>query len=81
MALLMQTLVDCTEAGEDSPRLGLFYGFSGYGKTVAAAYAAALSGAICSRRSRPSSASPASSAPRHACCSRSSTSLTARRAL
>jgi len=46
MALLMQTLVDCTEAGEDSPRLGLFYGFSGYGKTVAAAYAAALSGAI-----------------------------------
>ncbi|MBN8844809.1 MAG: ATP-binding protein [Sphingomonadales bacterium] len=43
---MMQTLVDCTEADEDQPRLGLFYGFSGYGKTVAAAYAAALSGGI-----------------------------------
>ncbi len=46
MTLCMQTLVDCTEVSDDSPRLGLFFGFSGYGKTVAAAFAAARSGAI-----------------------------------
>lgn len=46
MALAMQTLVDCSEVDEDSPRMGLFFGFSGYGKTVAAAFAAARSGAI-----------------------------------
>lgn len=46
MALMMQTLVDVMESGEESQRFGLFYGFSGYGKTVAAAFAAARSGAI-----------------------------------
>lgn len=45
MSLAVQTIVDCAEAGEHSPRLGLFYGFSGYGKTVAAAFAAARTGA------------------------------------
>lgn len=45
MSLAVQTLTDCVEAGEHSPRLGLFYGFSGYGKTVAAAFAAARTGA------------------------------------
>lgn len=46
MTLAMQTLVDCTEVGDESPRLGIFFGFSGYGKTVAAAFAAARSGAV-----------------------------------
>lgn len=45
MGLALQTLVDCMEAGEDSPRLGIFYGWSGFGKTVAAAYSAAKTGA------------------------------------
>jgi len=45
MTLCMQTLVDCTEVGDGSPRFGLFYGDSGFGKTVAAAFAAARSGA------------------------------------
>jgi hypothetical protein len=45
MALALRTLVDCMEAGEHSPRLGLFYGFSGYGKSVGAAFASARTGA------------------------------------
>lgn len=45
MALALQTLVDCVEAGDNSPRLGLFYGFSGYGKSVGAAFAGARTGA------------------------------------
>ncbi len=46
MALALQTIVECTEAEEDQPRMGLFYGNSGFGKTVAAAFAAAQTGAI-----------------------------------
>lgn len=45
MGLALRTLVDCMEAGEHSPRMGLFYGFSGYGKTVGSAFAAARTGA------------------------------------
>lgn len=45
MQLALETLIACDEAGENSPRLGLFYGFSGYGKTVAAAFSAARTGA------------------------------------
>lgn len=46
MRLALQTLMDCTEAGEELPRLGLFYGFSGYGKSVSAAFAAAKTDAV-----------------------------------
>lgn len=46
MALALRTLLDCREAGPSLPRLGLLYGFSGYGKTVAAAFTAARAGAI-----------------------------------
>lgn len=46
MALALQTIVECTEAEEDQPRLGLLYGNSGFGKTVAAAFAAAQTGSI-----------------------------------
>lgn len=46
MQLALETLMACDEAGEFSPRLGLFYGFSGYGKTTAAAFSAARTGAI-----------------------------------
>lgn len=45
MALTLQTIVECTEAEEDQPRMGVVYGNSGYGKTVAAAFAAAQTGA------------------------------------
>ena len=42
MALAYQTMMDVVHhAGEGSPRLALFYGYSGYGKTVAAAFCAA----------------------------------------
>lgn len=40
MALAYQTMMDLVNAGEGSPRLGLFYGYSGLGKTVAAAFCA-----------------------------------------
>lgn len=46
MGLALRTIIDCREAGHNSPRMGLFYGFSGYGKTVAAAFAAARTGAV-----------------------------------
>lgn len=46
MSLAVETLYDCIEEGADSStRLGILYGNSGYGKTVAAAFAAARSGA------------------------------------
>lgn len=45
MALALRTLIDCREAG-GSTRMGLLYGFSGYGKTVAAAFTSARTGAI-----------------------------------
>lgn len=41
MGLCLQTMLDLTEAAETSPRIGLFFGFSGYGKTTAAAFTAA----------------------------------------
>lgn len=46
MSLALQTMIECQEAGHASPRMGLLYGFSGYGKTVAAAFTAARTGAI-----------------------------------
>ncbi|HEX7820652.1 MAG TPA: ATP-binding protein [Sphingobium sp.] len=46
MALALRTLHDCRDADEGSPRMGVLYGFSGFGKTVAAAFAAARTGAI-----------------------------------
>lgn len=45
MALALGVIVDCMDAGENSPRMGLFYGFSGYGKTTGAAFAASSTGA------------------------------------
>lgn len=45
MSLALRTLLDCKDGGADSPRMGLFHGFSGYGKTVAAAFTAARTGA------------------------------------
>lgn len=45
MTLALRTLTDCIEAGDHRPRLGLFYGYSGYGKTVGAAFTAAQTGA------------------------------------
>jgi len=44
MALALSTLLDCIEADEASPRLGIFYGFSGYGKSIGAAFATARTG-------------------------------------
>lgn len=41
MRLALSTMMECQEAPEGSPRLGLLYGFSGYGKSVASAYVAA----------------------------------------
>lgn len=41
MRLGLTTMLDCHNAGSGSPRLGLFYGPSGYGKSVAAAHIAA----------------------------------------
>ncbi|HEU4958980.1 MAG TPA: ATP-binding protein [Sphingomonas sp.] len=41
MRLGMTTMLDCQDAGDGSPRLALFYGPSGYGKSVAAAHIAA----------------------------------------
>ena len=46
MALMLQTLMDCRESENPSARMGVFYGFSGYGKTVAAAFSSARTGAI-----------------------------------
>lgn len=41
MRLAMSTLLSCERAVEGLPRMALFYGPSGYGKSVAAAYVAA----------------------------------------
>lgn len=40
MRLALKTYIDCEEAGEGSPRMGLLYGPSGYGKSVASAFTA-----------------------------------------
>lgn len=45
MSLAMQTLYACMNAGSSMPRFGVFYGNSGYGKTVAAAFAASVTDA------------------------------------
>lgn len=45
MALCLQTLMDCRESDNPSARMGIFHGFSGYGKTVAAAFSAVRTGA------------------------------------
>ncbi|UIJ46918.1 ATP-binding protein [Sphingomonas cannabina] len=41
MRLAMSTMLDCVDAPEGSPRLAVFHGPSGYGKSVAAAHIAA----------------------------------------
>lgn len=46
MSLALRTLMDCMSAGRDTPRLGAFFGYSGYGKTVAAGFAAARTNAF-----------------------------------
>ncbi|QHL90685.1 AAA family ATPase [Sphingomonas changnyeongensis] len=40
MSVALRTMLDCIEAPEGSPRLSVFYGPSGYGKSVAAAFCA-----------------------------------------
>ncbi len=45
MRLALMTLKQCMAVPESMPRFGLLYGFSGYGKTVAAAFAAARTNA------------------------------------
>lgn len=42
MRLALSTMLAAKDAGEGSPRLTLFYGHSGYGKSVSAAYVAVL---------------------------------------
>ena len=44
MALAYQAMADCEAASENMPRLGVFYGPSGFGKSVGAAFAAARFG-------------------------------------
>ncbi|WP_289145049.1 ATP-binding protein [uncultured Sphingobium sp.] len=46
MSLFLRTAIECQEAGADSPRMGLFYGYSGYGKTIAASFVTARTGAV-----------------------------------
>lgn len=46
MRLAMQTMVQIHEAPAGVPRIGLFYGFSGFGKTVAAAHVASYLDAL-----------------------------------
>ena len=46
MGLALRTLLDCIEAEDGEPRMGLFYGSSGYGKSVASAFAAGRTNAI-----------------------------------
>lgn len=45
MGLALRTTLECQDVGADSPRIGLFYGHSGYGKTIAASFVAARTGA------------------------------------
>lgn len=51
MGLALRTLKECMAVGRDSPRLGLLYGYSGYGKSVGAAFAAARTNAsyVCAK--------------------------------
>lgn len=46
MRLAMQTMVQIHNAPPGVPRIGLFYGWSGYGKTVAAAHVASYMDAL-----------------------------------
>jgi DNA transposition AAA+ family ATPase len=45
MSLGLQTYIDCAEAGVGMPRIGVLYGHSGYGKSVAMAFTAQRTGA------------------------------------
>jgi len=45
MSLALRTLLDCKDGGPGDPRMGVFYSFSGYGKTIAGAFTAARTGA------------------------------------
>lgn len=45
MTLALKTFYDCEDAGSSLPRIGIIYGPSGYGKTVATAYVAQRTGA------------------------------------
>lgn len=45
MSLALRTLMSCMATAPESPRLGLLYGYSGYGKSVGAAFAAARTNA------------------------------------
>jgi DNA transposition AAA+ family ATPase len=45
MDLCLRTMMAAIQAGDGAPRLAIFYGWSGLGKTVAAAYTAARTGA------------------------------------
>jgi hypothetical protein len=45
MRLALRTYLDCLEAREGSPRLGILYGNSGFGKSVAAAFTASRTNA------------------------------------
>lgn len=45
MGLGLRTYLDCEEAGAGMPRIGLFYGYSGFGKSVAMAFTAQRTGA------------------------------------
>lgn len=45
LSLALRTYSACQNAGEGEPRLGLLYGNSGYGKTAAAAFTSARTGA------------------------------------
>ena len=51
MGLALGTLMECMAVGQESPRLGLLYGYSGYGKSVGAAFAAARTNAtyVCAK--------------------------------
>lgn len=51
MGLALRTIMDCMAGNRDSPRLGLLYGYSGYGKSVGAAFAAARTNAsyVCAK--------------------------------
>ncbi|MBZ6377367.1 hypothetical protein B5C34_05285 [Pacificimonas flava] len=46
MSLALSTVLDLQQAGSNSPRMGCFYGESGYGKTVASAFVAAQLDAV-----------------------------------
>lgn len=46
MSLALKTMMDCLEVHDSSPRFSVFYGPSGYGKSVSAAFTAARVDAV-----------------------------------